>query len=150
MKRTVVLFMSFILLCFNEMGQQNPIQWSFSSKKISERTFEIHMKAIIAPAWRIYSQGTPNEGPIPTKITFTKSPLVLLEGKTREEGQMKIRHEEVFGVDIHFYNNSVDFIQIVKLKGEVKAKLAGTLEYMTCTDEQCLNPRTIPFSVVLQ
>ena len=46
--------------------------------------------------WHIYSQTTPEGGPVPTTIEFTKNPLVNLQGTAKETGKMEQRHEELF------------------------------------------------------
>jgi len=35
---------------------QNPVSWSFSSKKLSDKAFEVHLTANIQLGWHLYSQ----------------------------------------------------------------------------------------------
>src|SRR4051812_46116148 len=81
----------------------DPVSWSFTSKKIADKTYEIHLTAAIAQPWHMYSQSSPDGGPLPTKIAFTKNPLATTEGKTKEEGKMVVKHEDVFDVDVKYY-----------------------------------------------
>ena len=39
--------------------------------------------------------------------------------------------------------NTVDFVQTVKLKGNIKTSVAGSVEFMVCNDSRCLPPSTI-------
>ena len=41
---------------------QNPVTWSFSVKKISDKIFEIHLTPTVQKLWHIYSQSTPDGG----------------------------------------------------------------------------------------
>ncbi len=92
---------------------------------------------------------TPDGGPIPTSITFTKNPLVIVEGKAREVGKLEKHHEPLFGVDVKQFSNTVDFVQLVQLKAPVKTSMNVAVEFMVCNDKQCLPPSTKKFSVAL-
>jgi hypothetical protein len=128
---------------------QDVVNWSYTVKKVSDKTYEFHMKANVQSPWHIYSQNTPVGGPVPTKISYIKNPLMVPFGRVKENGNLLQKHEEVFGVDVKYYNDIVEFVQVVKVKKEVKTNIQGTIEFMTCNDEQCLPPRTIYFSVKL-
>ncbi len=149
MKRIITI--SFLLLFSNLLFAQiqNPVEWSATSKKISDKTYEVHITATIDNGWHIYSQTTPDGGPIPTSITFTKNPLVIVEGKAREVGKLEKHHEPLFGVDVKQFSNTVDFVQLVQLKAPVKTSMNVAVEFMVCNDKQCLPPSTKKFSVAL-
>jgi thiol:disulfide interchange protein DsbD len=87
------------------------------------------------------------EGPLPTVFKFTKTPLATLDGKVKEIGKLVKKKEEVFGGYTQFYEKSVDFVQLVKLKGNIKTNLAGSVDFMVCNDSQCLPPSTVEFKV---
>ncbi len=127
----------------------NPVTWTVSSKKLKDKTYEIHLTATINKGWHIYSQFTPEGGPVPTSINFTKNPLFDLDGKAKESGKLEQRHEEIFGVDVKQFSNKVDFIQVLKLKSPVKTSANISVEYMVCNDRQCLPPVTKKFSIAL-
>lgn len=128
----------------------NPVKWNFSSKKIDDKTYELHFTANIQPTWNIYSQSTPEGGPLPTAITITKNPLVTVTGKAKEVGSMKKKHEETFEVDVYYYENRVDFVQTVQLKSKAVVTVTGNVAYMACDAEQCLPEAKVPFSLKLQ
>ena len=135
------------------MLAQGPVQWQCKARKISDKTWEIRLTAQVDEPWHIYSQQTPEGGPLPTKVRFTKNPLLLMQGKLKEEGDMEMYHEEVFDVDVYAYTGKVTFVQVVKIKaakGAIKTNLAGSIEYMACTHEQCLAPATYRFTVTLK
>ena len=58
--------------------------------------------------------------------------------------------EEVFDIDTKYYNNKVEFVQVVNVKGNAKTNLTGTVEYMACNDRECLPPKSVPFSIALK
>lgn len=142
----------FVLLCVTMVVRaqvQDPVSWAFSSKKIDATTYSIVLKASINPGWHLYSQATPEGGPVPTSFRFAKNPLLTLQGAPKEIGKLEQKHEPLFGVDVKQYSNVVVFQQTVKVKGKAKTALTGTVEFMACNDEMCLPPSTRKFSIAL-
>ena len=143
---------AFLLMVSNILFAQlvkNPVQWTASTKKIADKTYEVRISAAIPDGWHIYSQNTPDGGPIPTEITFTKNPLVVAQGKTKEIGKMEKHFEPLFNVDVLQYSNKVDFVQVVKLKANVKTKVDVAVEFMVCDNKECLPPSTKKFTLAL-
>lgn len=146
-----LLFSFLVAFPFVSFGQiQNPVKWSFSAKKLSAGNYEVHLKAEIQTGWHIYSQTTPEGGPVPTAITFSKNPLITLTGSLKEVGKMEQHREPLFGVDVKQFSSKVDFVQIVKIKNNVLTNAIGTVEYMVCNDKQCLPPKKVEFSISLK
>lgn len=144
---------SFLLLFATFASAQmvkNPVSWTATSKKVADKTYEIHLTANLPDGWHIYSQTTPDGGPVPTEITFTKNPLVTLDGKVKEVGKLEQRFEPLFNVDVKQFSNKVNFVQTVKLKANVKTSVEVAVDFMVCDDEQCLPPSTKKFTVALK
>lgn len=123
------------------------VKWAYSAKKIADKTYEVHMTATISGDYHMYAQNAGVEGPLPTKFTFVKNPLAAPDGKVKEVGKMVKKNEEVWGGTVNYYEKTVDFVQVVKLKGNVKTNLAGSVEFMVCNESQCLPPSTVDFKV---
>lgn len=141
-----------LLLSASFMGfaqVKEPVKWSFTAKKLSTGNYEVRLTATIESGWHIYSQTTPDGGPVPTSVSFTKNPLVILDGKVKEVGKLEQKHEKIFEVDVKQFSNKVEFVQKVKVKGKAKTTVAGGVEFMVCDDKQCLPPKTVKFSVAL-
>ncbi len=138
----------FTLSAFSQIRQ--PVKWNFSAKKINATTYDIYLTATVDRGWHIYSQTTPDGGPVPTTIKFTGNPLVTLQGEAKEVGKLESKHEAIFGVNVKQFSNKVDFVQTMKLKGPVKTTLNGSVEYMLCNDKECLPPTSQKFSVPIQ
>ena len=143
-----------ILVLFSALGsraQLNPVTWSFSSTKVADKTYEIHMKATIQDGWHLYSQKQPDDAiAIPTAFTVRANPLFKPDGKIKEVGKMEFMKDAQLGVSANQYSNTVDFVQKIKLKSNVKTNFNGSVEYQTCDDEKCLPPKTVNFSVVIK
>jgi len=151
MKKAIRILMPLLFLFFcSGVFAQNPVNWSFTSKKIDNKLYEVHLTATVNELWHIYSQTSPSGGALPTTITFSKNPLLILKGNTTEKGKLIKKFEEVFSMEVKYFEGEVSFIQTVKLKANVKTSVSGELEYMVCDDEKCLPPQIINFSVSLK
>src|SRR5947199_4357546 len=117
-KRLIILIGCLLTVSF--LYSQDVVSWNYYSKKSAPGTYEIHLTARVQSPWHIYSGSTPDGGPIPTKINFSKNPLTHYLGDVKEVGHMEQGHEGVFGVDVKFYSGEVDFVQLVQLKNKVK------------------------------
>lgn len=124
----------------------NPVHWNYSTEKINDSIYNLHIKATIDPGWHVYSQNA-GDGPIPTTITFDDNPEVELIGKTEEKGKEIKMYDKVFKSELRYYADEVDFVQKVKTKTGTTVK--GTLEFMVCNDVNCLPPKDVPFTFTL-
>jgi thiol:disulfide interchange protein DsbD len=146
--KKLVLSISFVLAAWAVMAQSTKeVKWEFTAKKLADKIYEVRMSAKINGDWHLYAQNVGVEGPVPTSFTFTKNPLLAFDGKVKEQGKVIKKKEEVWGGVVHYYENTVDFVQVVKIKGSAKTNLAGKVEFMVCNDEKCLPPSEVNFSV---
>jgi thiol:disulfide interchange protein DsbD len=145
-----VLLGIFLLGTIAVSAQQNPVSWTFVSKKLSDGNYEIHMTATLEKGWHLYSQAQPDDAVAgPTTFAITSNPLIELVGKIREEGKLEKFHDKELNLSANQYSKSVNFVQTIKLKGKVKTNFSGSVEYQTCDDKKCLPPKTVNFKVAL-
>ncbi len=148
MKKTWLIILSAIV-SFSAWSQSSKqVQWTYSAKKIADKTYEVHMTATITGDYHLYAQEN-EEGPVATSFTFVKSPLFSLDGKVKESGKMVKKFESAWNHDVRYYEKTVDFVQVVKLKSDVKTSLAGKVEFMVCNDRQCLPPADVDIKVAI-
>ena len=79
-----------------------------------------------------------------------KNPLVVINGTTKEVGNLEKKFDKNFDAVIGSFGGKVQFIQAVTLKVNTKTKLTGTIEYMVCNEERCLPPTKQSFEVDIQ
>jgi thiol:disulfide interchange protein DsbD len=150
MKRSVLILCAFLVISAVH-AQLNPVSWAFTSKKIDDKTYEVHLTATMQSGWHLYSQVQPEDAiAIPTGFKLNSNPLLTLDGKIREVGKMEKFHDAKLEVSANQYAGKVDFVQLVKLKANVKTNLTGSVEYQTCDDEKCLPPKTVNFSIPIK
>ena len=137
-----------LLITLTACAQEKPVKWNFFTKKVADKKYELHLIAVIEPGWHIYSTNQPEDAiGLPTSINITTNPLLLFPGKPKEKGQLqKVKNKEM-NTEEHQYTGSVDFVREVNLKANVRTEIAGSIEFMACTNERCLPPETINFRV---
>lgn len=91
MKKLLMAGISLLALAYC-IAQTSPVEWVFAH-------------------WHIYSQTTPDGGPLPTKISFTKNPLVTLESSAQEKGKLIKKFEEVFDVNVIYFDRDAEHVQ---------------------------------------
>ncbi len=128
----------------------DPVSWEFETKKISDSEYDIIFKANIDQEWAIYSQFVEEGGPLPTIINFEASDAYKLVGDVVESDENKeTKHDKVFDMEVSKFYNQAIFTQRIEVVGD-DFDISGSIEYMTCDDEQCIfkpdNPFTFKYS----
>lgn len=144
-----VLFALALTLFFGAVNAQK-ITWSYSAKKLAANKYELRITANPPAGWHIYSQTTPDGGPLPTAITFNKNPLVTITGSPKENGKLVMYYDKNFKVNVKYFESKVDFVQVVTVKGKAKTNVTGQVESMICNDRTCMPPATEQFTIALQ
>ncbi|WP_346317536.1 protein-disulfide reductase DsbD domain-containing protein [Chitinophaga sp. YIM B06452] len=149
MKKLLVALCLFALPALASAQLADPVKWSFSTKKVDAKTYDVTATATIEKGWHLYAQEA-GEGPIPTSFKFAKNPLAATQGKVKEVGKLKKAFDKNFDSELKYYENTVSFVQRVTVKGKAATKLKGSVEFMVCDDHQCLPPTEVEFAFDLK
>jgi len=150
MKKIITLF-TVVFIALSAAAQiQDPVDWSYSVKKVSADTYTFTATANIEGDWHIYSQTTGKGGPVPTKVNFNKNPLITVVGATKEAGKVKQVYDEIFKTNVRYIGETATYTQTIKVRGGVKTNISGSVEYMVCDDRQCLPPSKKTFCLTLR
>ena len=147
MKKTLLFGIGICIANLLMSQSSKQVQWSYSAKKIGDKVYEVHMTATIGGDYHLYAQDAGGDGPVATSFKFVRSPLLTLDGNVKEAGKLVRKFETAWSHDVKYYEKTVDFVQIVKLKGSAKTNLAGKVEFMVCNDKQCLPPAEVEIKV---
>ncbi|MEX6626377.1 protein-disulfide reductase DsbD family protein [Tenacibaculum salmonis] len=124
----------------------NPIQWKTKVEKITDSKYKLITEATIKESWSLYSQEVPKGGPIPTTFFYNdKENKIKLIGKT-EEPKGKIKFTKLFndeGMSIKSFAYKAVFKQEIDLTDPTVKTINAFVEFIACTDEQCLPPKEI-------
>ncbi len=115
-----------------------PIQWSYSSKKISEKQYELVFTAEIEDTWHLYSLDVPPGGPLPTVFTINPSDSYSLSGPMTESPEPEESYDDTFEMDVKMHSFEAIFTQTIDIKSDEPFIITGTVDYQACDDEQCI------------
>lgn len=151
MKKFSLLIVA-VLLSFTAAVAQihTPVKWTVASKKLNDKEAVVFIKATIQNGWHIYGQNVPDGGPIPTSFTYKASKDFSLNGSTTPSTKAKSKYEEVFKMNVPYFNQEVVFQQKVKLSAKKATTITGAVEFMACDKTQCLPPDEYNFSVTIK
>jgi hypothetical protein len=138
------------MLLFFGLQSSAQVQWSYAAKKVADKTWELSIKAQVPSPWHIYSQASPQGGPLATKITLQKNPLIAFSGVFQEIGKRKSRFEASFGIDVLYYEESVEFKKQIRLKANVETMISGYIDFMICNEGSCMPPDKAQFKISLK
>jgi len=147
MKKTLLSVLAILMISIALAQSSKQVQWVYSAKRIADKIYEVHMMATINGDYHLYSQDVGGEGPVATSFSFVKSPLLILDGRVKESGKLIKKFETAWNHDVRYYEKSVEFVQVVKLKSNIKTDLSGKVEFMVCNDKQCLPPAEVEIKV---
>lgn len=146
-----ILFLSiciaFAFTASAQMGSAKQVNWTFSSKKTADKTYEIQITANINSNYHLYAIKAGIEGPVSTTFTFTSNPLLSLVGSPVEKGKRITKFESAWGGNVNFFEKTVTFVQKVKTKTNAKTNINGKVEFMVCNDDLCLPPAEVLFKI---
>ena len=116
-----------------------PVKWDIVSNKINDNTFELLFTANIDKGYHLYSLTIPEGGPLPTVFTFEKSKQFELQDGITEVTTPIEEYDDVFEMDIKFFEGKAVFKQIIKLNPEsTVVPVVGEIAYMVCNDVGCV------------
>lgn len=146
------VFLSFLLVLlladfFSAKAQIiNPVDWSFSQKKVSDNTYDLMFTAEIDPGWSIYGLNIPDGGPIATGFEFNDLQGVEFVGEIKAP-QPAVKYDPNFDMELSMYSTrEVTFIQTVRVLSNQNSTVTGELVFMSCDATSCLPPDYIEFS----
>jgi len=138
----VFLLVGIASMCSAQMV--NPAKFTQKLNKLSDTSAEIVFTGSIESGWHVYAPNVTG-GPTPASFHAEKLTGATLDGPLRAEGRVVKKYDDMFGVDVSYYENSVKFIQKLKLTGG-KYEVEGYMQYGACNDETCAPPKKVEFS----
>ena len=118
----------------------NPVKWTTSVEKISDKEYILKAEAAIQSGWHLYGQYIEEGGPSATAFSF-KNPKKNFElnGKTTE-GKGHEVVDKIFNMKIKYFEDKALFTQKIKFTSDQITNIAAEVEFMVCDDSNCLPP----------
>lgn len=103
---------------------------------------EIVFTGKIDKGWHVYSTNLGSDGPIEATFHTDKMDGVELVGKLTHRGREISQYDNIFGMKLRYFENSVQFVQKIKFT-KPNFKLDCYLEFGACNDEMCMPPTQV-------
>ncbi|GGF24999.1 protein-disulfide reductase DsbD family protein [Flavobacterium limi] len=135
-----ILFILFFFFSFSNSNAQiiEPVKWTSKIEKKSETNFVLIFDGIIEKDWHMYSQFTPEGGPLALEISFkNQKGNYELIGKAKE-GKTKTAFNDIFGVNETFFEGKAHIEQEIKIINPNLKTVEAEFDFQVCK-EVCIN-----------
>lgn len=131
------------LFALTVQGQMvEPVKFVSELKLLGNADAEIVFKGIIDNGWHVYSTDLGQEGPIEATFNEVKMEGVEKVGKLIPKGKEIKKFDELFGMELKYFENAVTFVQKVKFT-KPEYVIDCFLEYGACNDRTCMPPTQV-------
>ena len=130
-------------------AQEQIVKWKSSASEIEKGLFEIALMGEIAEGWHIYDTVHREGGPICTTFRVTPGEGCELVGDIVASNNIILVDDEIFGMQIGYYEKMMRLAQRVRVKSE-EAEVKLYVEYMACNEGSCLPPTEEEFTLKLK
>jgi len=135
-----IIFSLLILLAFAKGNAQilDPVKWTTKIEKKSATNYILTFNGVIEDNWHMYSQFTPEGGPLPLEVIFkNQKGNFNLVGKAKE-GKTTTAYNDVFEVNETFFVKNAQIQQEISILNPKISKVEVDLNYQVCK-ESCIN-----------
>ena len=138
MKKLLFLLLAILAFVNGNSQIKKPVKWTSKTEKISDTEFNLVMNATIEQGWHMYSQFTPEDGPLPLVVTVKdQKGNFELVGKTKESPYKKEFNKD-FGVEEFYFEGKATLTQKVRITNTKTSKIVINLDFQACQN-QCVN-----------
>ena len=137
---SLALLLLVAMFCNAQMA--DPVKFKSHLKTGSTAEAEIVFDGKIARGWHVYSTNLGSDGPIEASFHVDKKDGVELVGKLTPRGHEIPMMDNMSGMKLRFFENSVQFVQKVKFTKPTYT-IKAYLEYGACNDEMCMPPTQV-------
>jgi thiol:disulfide interchange protein DsbD len=138
MKKLLVILITFLAFANGYAQILDPVKWTTKIVKTSDNSYLLTFDGIIEKDWHVYSQFTPDGGPLPLEIVFkNQKGNFKLVGKAKES-KTKTAYNDIFEVDETFFQTKAQIQQIIQLTNPNVSTIQAELNYQVCK-EVCIN-----------
>ena len=145
MKKLTVILLLLVTAVTMQAQMADPVHFTSELKtKEGSDVGEIVFKATIDPGWHVYSTDLGQDGPIEATFNVVKMEGAEKVGKLTPRGKEIKKFDEMFGMELRFFEQAATFVQKVKFT-KPQYDIDCYLEYGACNDQSCLPPTQVEF-----
>ena len=145
MKRLSFILMLMVAAITAQAQMVDPVHFTSELKMGKGAEAEIIFTGKIDAGWHVYSTDLGQDGPIEATFNAVKMEGVEKVGKLTPRGKEIKKFDEMFGMELKFFENAVTFVQKVKFT-QPQYTIDCYLEFGACNDKSCMPPTQVEFS----
>lgn len=145
MRRLGFFLLLMLAFCATYAQMMEPVKVEASLEKVAEDRIELVFLMKIDEGWHVYGTRKVENGPTVTAITLERLQGAELVGELKYIGEPVRKFDEVFEIDVEYFEKGVEFRQEIKLTEEDYC-IEGYLEYSACNNQSCMPPMKSEFS----
>ncbi len=142
MKKILSLALLLIATFCANAQMLDPVKFTSTLKTGNTSEGEIIFFGKIEKGWHVYSTGLGSDGPVSASFNVNKLDGVKLVGKLKPVGHEISNFDQMFGMNLRYFEHSVKFVQKVKFT-KPNYTINAYLEFGACNDENCMPPTTV-------
>ncbi len=117
---------------------QDPVKWNSTIEKISDTEYQIKLDAVIEGEWHMYSQFTPDGGPLPMEFIYENAEGNYEPQGNAVESQYEVQYNDIFEVDEYFFAKEAQFTHKIVITNPEVETIQLEVFYQACID-MCIN-----------
>ena len=145
MRKLGLFLLSMLVFCATYAQMMEPVKVESSLEKVAEDKVELVFLMKIDEGWHVYGTEKLENGPTATSVSIERLQGAELVGTLKYIGEPVRKFDEVFEMDVEYFEKGVEFRQEVKLTEEDYC-IEGYLEYSACNNQSCMPPMKSEFS----
>ena len=133
MKKILSLALLLIATFCANAQMLDPVKFTSTLKTGNTSEGEIIFSGKIEKGWHVYSTGLGSDGPVSASFNVNKLDGVKLVGKLKPVGHEISNFDQMFGMNLRYFEHSVKFVQKVKFT-KPNYTINAYLEFGACND----------------
>ncbi len=142
MKKLLTLALLMLVAIMANAQMLDPVKFSSTLKTNNTAEGEIVFTGKISSGWHVYSTGLGSDGPTSATFNVNKLDGVQLVGKLEPRGNEIKKFDQLFEMNLRYFEGSVEFVQKVKFT-KPNYQIDAYLEYGACNDQNCMPPTSV-------
>jgi thiol:disulfide interchange protein len=138
MRKIIFVLLAFLAFANGNSQILDPVKWTTKIEKKSETNYILIFNGVIENEWHMYSQFTPDGGPLPMEVIFkNQKGNFNLVGKAKE-GKTTTAYNDIFEVNETFFVKTAQIQQEISLTNPKIKTIEVDLNYQVCK-QSCIN-----------
>ena len=138
MRKIIYLLLAFLAFAKGNTQILDPVKWTTKIEKKSNNNYLLTFNGVIENDWHMYSQFTPDGGPLPLEVIFkNQKGNYNLVGKAKESKTITA-FNDVFEVNETFFTKKAQIQQEISVTNLRNLNIEVAFNYQVCKDV-CIN-----------